>query len=95
VTSKNTNEPLSKGYRENDTKPTGSSKRFEGSYLGDNSQLSNQTKMECKICWHVYNPELGDDYWQVEPNTPFRDLPPEWSCPVCDGAKDQFMVIQD
>lgn len=84
-----------KGFRENDTKPSGDAKGFEGSYLGDNSQLTATTKMECKICWTVYDPEKGDDYWQVEPNTPFASLPPEWSCPVCDGAKDQFMVIHE
>ncbi|MEY2653229.1 MAG: Rubredoxin, partial [Pseudomonadota bacterium] len=23
----------------------------------------------------------------------FTDLPPHWRCPTCDGAADQFMVI--
>lgn len=83
------------GFRENNTKPSGKNKGFEGSYLGDNNQLDSTTKMECKICWYLYDPEKGDDYWQVEPNTPFSELPPEWSCPTCDGAKDQFMIRKD
>ncbi|MBD3612909.1 MAG: rubredoxin [Hydrogenovibrio crunogenus] len=71
------------------------SKSFEGSYLGDDSQITDETKMECKICWYVYDPAQGDDYWQVQPGTPFTQLPAEWRCPECDGEKDQFMVIKD
>jgi rubredoxin len=41
----------------------------------------------------VYDPALGDDYWQISPNTPFSQLPDHWCCPECDGEKDQFMVI--
>ena len=69
-------------------------KGFEGSYLGDDSQISPETKMECKICWYVYDPAEGDDYWQVPPGTPFAELPPEWRCPQCDGEKAQFMVVE-
>jgi len=71
------------------------SKNFEGSYLGDDSQITDETKMECKICWYVYDPVQGDDYWQVQPGTPFTRLSAEWRCPECDGEKDQFMVIKD
>ncbi|MCB1756554.1 MAG: rubredoxin [Gammaproteobacteria bacterium] len=51
--------------------------------------------MECKICWHVYDPQTGDEYWQVPPGTPFSALPDYWRCPECDGEKDQFMVLAD
>jgi len=67
--------------------------RFEGSYLGDASRLPPDAKLECKICWWVYDPELGDPQWQVAPGTPFRALPEHWRCPECDGAADQFMVV--
>ncbi|BBN59205.1 rubredoxin [Hydrogenovibrio marinus] len=70
-----------------------SEKGFEGSYLGDNSQIDENTKMECKICWYVYDPAIGDDFWQVLPGTAFAHLPSEWRCPNCDGDKEQFMVI--
>lgn len=67
---------------------------FEGSYGGDNSRISDSDKMECKICWKVYDPKKGDDYWQIEAGTPFSQLPDHWRCPECDGTKDQFMVIK-
>ena len=70
-------------------------KTFEGSYGGDESRLDDDARMECKVCWHVYDPQNGDDYWQIAPGTPFTQLPDDWRCPECDGAKEQFMVILD
>ena len=31
----------------------------------------------------------------IQPGTPFRDLPADWKCPVCDGPREQFMVLRD
>lgn len=66
---------------------------FEGSYLGDNNKISDDSCLECKICHYVYKPEEGDDYWQVQANTPFSQLPEHWRCPNCDAAQEQFMII--
>ncbi len=66
-----------------------------GSYGGDASKLKDDTKLECKICWYVYDPAKGDDYWQVAPGTSFAQLPPHWSCPECDGKKHDFMVLAE
>lgn len=66
-----------------------------GSYGGDNGNLEDTTMLECKICWQVYDPAAGDDYWQVPAGTPFSKLPDHWTCPNCDGAKNDFMVIED
>jgi rubredoxin len=68
---------------------------FEGSYLGDASKLAAHTKLECKICWHVYDPATGDEVWQIPPGTPFYELPAHWTCPNCSGAKEQFMVVSE
>ena len=66
---------------------------FEGSYLGDNNKISDDSCLERKICHYVYKPEEGDDYWQVQANTPFSQLPEHWRCPNCDAAQKQFMII--
>ena len=68
---------------------------FEGSYGGDASRIPDDARMECKVCWHIYDPAEGCDYWQVAPGTPFAQLPDDWRCPQCDGAREQFMVIRD
>ena len=67
---------------------------FNGSYGGDNKKITNNAKLECKICWYVYDPSIGDDYWQIPSGTPFSQLPEHWVCPECDGKKDDFMVIR-
>ncbi|MCG5234793.1 [NiFe]-hydrogenase assembly chaperone HybE [Xanthobacter oligotrophicus] len=66
---------------------------FEGSYLGDRARLAPTARLECKICWHVYDPAEGCETWQIPAGTPFTALPEHWRCPVCDGARDQFMVL--
>ncbi len=49
--------------------------------------------MECKICWYVYQPDAGDEVWQVAPGTPFSMLPSHWRCPVCDAEKSHFLRV--
>jgi rubredoxin len=70
-------------------------KTFEGSYLGDRSKIGPDTRLECKVCWYVYDPAEGDACWQVPPGVPFYDLPPHWACPNCASLPDQFLVVSD
>jgi len=66
---------------------------FESSYGGDGSKIADDTRLECGICWWVYDPALGDDTNQVTPGTPFRLLPDTWTCPNCAAEKHKFMVL--
>jgi rubredoxin len=70
-----------------------SAPRFEGSYLGNSARLPDDARLECKICWWVYDPAQGDPVWQISPGTPFANLPAHWRCPECDGDAEQFMVL--
>lgn len=67
---------------------------FEGSYLGDNSRLGDDARLECGICWWVYDPVAGDPVWQILPGTPFSALPEHWRCPECDAPRHKFMVVE-
>lgn len=67
---------------------------FESSYGGDNSKINADSRLECKICWYIYDPQQGDDYWHIPAGTPFAELPGHWTCPECDGAKNDFMVLE-
>lgn len=42
-------------------------------------------KYECLVCLYVYDPQQHD---RVE----FKDLPPDWDCPVCRASKEQFVL---
>jgi rubredoxin len=59
------------------------SRPFEGSYMGDGSRIEDDTRLECGICWWVYDPALGDEETQTLPGTPFRLLNDTWTCPNC------------
>jgi [NiFe] hydrogenase assembly HybE family chaperone len=68
---------------------------FEGSYLGSQGRISPRAILECKVCWTPYDPATGDETRQIEPGTAFLDLPHDWTCPNCGGAREQFMVLED
>lgn len=63
--------------------------------FGEHREIPPEARLECKICWHVYDPAQGDPVWQVPPGTPFTALPAHWTCPHCAANKDGFMVVVD
>lgn len=71
------------------------STRFEGTYLGDAARLAEDARLECGICWWVYDPAAGDELAQVAAGTPFAALPADWRCPQCESPKERFMVLGD
>lgn len=52
-------------------------------------------KMECGVCWQVYDPALGDEQWQIPPGTPFAALPAHWTCPHCSAQQERFLVVTE
>ncbi len=67
----------------------------DGLPFGDTSQVTDNTRLECKICWWVYDPAEGDPVWQVPPGTPFSALPAHWRCPQCDAEAAKFLRLDD
>lgn len=63
--------------------------------FGRPTGLTATAKVECGICWHVYDPGQGDDVQQVPPGTAFAELPETWCCPNCAAPQTKFMVIED
>ena len=55
--------------------------------------LADDAKLECRICWYVYDPAQGDPVYQVEPGTPFCALPGFWRCPECDSDPESFVPV--
>jgi rubredoxin len=58
-------------------------------------EIGVATRMECKVCWYVYDPAAGDPAWQIPPGTPWTGLPAHWSCPNCSTPRDGFLVLSD
>jgi rubredoxin len=61
----------------------------------DNARIGDETRLECRICWYVYDPAEGDPVEQVLPGTPFAALPAWWRCPQCDAERDKFLPLDD
>ena len=59
------------------------------------SRVQANTSLECRICWYVYDPALGDEVEQIPPGTPFTALPEHWRCPQCDAGRDKFLPLAD
>lgn len=59
------------------------------------SRLDSGTRLECRICWYVYDPAEGDPEQQIEPGIPFLDLPGHWRCPQCDSEPQVFIPMED
>ena len=62
---------------------------FEGSFRA----VQADDRLECGICWWVYDPAEGDDVRGIPAGTPFSGLPDDWCCPGCDAPKHKFMVV--
>ncbi len=63
--------------------------------FGRKRDVEDRARMECGVCWHVYDPAQGDPIWQIPPGTPFSALPEDWRCPNCDAAQQRFMRLGD
>ncbi len=61
--------------------------------FGVRQDLADGARMECGICWVVYDPADGDPQAQIMAGTPFVALPEDWRCPNCDAAKGRFLRL--
>ncbi len=59
------------------------------------ARLADDTRLECRICWYLYDPAEGDDTQQIPPGTPFLGLPDHWRCPQCDAEPNAFLPAED
>jgi rubredoxin len=55
--------------------------------------LPKETRMQCGVCWAIYDPALGDEARQIPPGTAFADLPDDWCCPACDASREKFQAL--
>lgn len=53
-------------------------------------ESTSMDRYVCQVCGYVYDPEAGDPDNGVPKGTKFKDLPDDWTCPVCGASKDQF-----
>jgi len=52
-----------------------------------------QVVQQCGICLTVYDATLGDESFQIAPNTAFDALPEHYCCPLCEAPKSAFKNV--
>lgn len=53
------------------------------------------SKYVCNVCGWVYDSDEGDLELDIEPGTPFEQLPDDFVCPVCGVEKEEFSEEQN
>ncbi|HHH38537.1 MAG TPA: rubredoxin [Sedimenticola sp.] len=56
-------------------------------------RIGDADRLECRICWTVYDPATGDPAAGIPPGTPFSRLPDDWRCPECAAGREMFLVM--
>jgi len=52
-------------------------------------------KYKCTVCGWVYYPAKGDPDNGIAPNTPFEEIPDDWTCPECGVTKEDFEPVEE
>jgi rubredoxin len=50
-------------------------------------------KWKCLACDYIYDPNKGDPDNDIDPGTPFEDIPDDWICPICGVDKSHFKKL--
>lgn len=50
-------------------------------------------KYRCVLCGYIYDPAAGDPDGDIDPGTPFENLPEDWTCPECGAGVDEFEPV--
>ena len=48
-------------------------------------------KYICDVCGWVYDEEIGDSEFDLEPGVTFDQLDEDFVCPLCGAGKDMFI----
>lgn len=59
------------------------------------ARIRPDTRMQCRVCWFLYDPAEGLPDWGIEPGTPFGELPADWTCPGCGQPKAAFLPADE
>lgn len=62
-------------------------------------KLNKEPKIEkevyqCNECLTVYDSDYGDLNFNIEAGTPFKNLPSDYKCSVCDASKEAYKLVK-
>lgn len=50
---------------------------------------------QCPTCYTIYDPAFGDELNDIPAGVPFKKLPADYCCPVCETTKEKFKPIKN
>lgn len=56
-------------------------------------RIGPRTRMQCRVCGYIYDPDQGCRLWQAKPGTPFGAVPDHLDCPACGCPHSGFLVL--
>ena len=59
------------------------------------ADLKCSMKYICKHCGWIYDESKGLPEADIEPETPWGDIPDDFECPLCWGNKDIFRKVEE
>ena len=71
----------------------GTTPKTAPTYRKEETAATALPRHQCTICGYVYDPAQGDADSGIAPGTDFKNLPANWTCPVCGASKDQFKQL--
>lgn len=52
-------------------------------------------RYKCNCCGWIYNEARGEMDCDIEPGTPFSELPEGFECPECYAGLEQFSKVEE
>jgi len=52
-------------------------------------------KWQCQACGEIYDEAIGYPDEGIPAGTRFGDLPDDWMCLACGGAKSDYALLED
>ena len=49
---------------------------------------------QCMLCDYIYETQQGDPDQDIDPGTPFENLPAGWVCPECGAPTEYFEYVE-
>jgi rubredoxin len=59
------------------------------------SDMGKRIVYQCRHCYTVYDPEVGDALQNIAGCTGFEALPDSYCCPLCEAPKEAFAEIDE
>ena len=52
-------------------------------------------KYQCRCCGWIYDEEKGEIGCDIDPDTPFDELPEGFECPECYSDENEFHPVEE